>query len=194
MRNRHTTVNSMQGAPVMPVMALGLAVATLSACSPVATYPSDSRALTQTAAVREPVPTLMAEAINYACATYDPDGDPAINLPAGTSMKLYDRVIAHLGSGHPQVNPDEPAISITKVRSRGFVGSIDLFIPTIDGSHSFATLTFRRDAFNGYRYVRTKWWDIAETPPAVNYVVLQQHDAPTADDVAPVGQPVLAHD
>ncbi len=71
--------------------------------------------------------------------------------------------------------------------SRGFEGSVDLFIPTIDGSHSFATLTFRRDAFSGYRYVRTKWWDIAETPPAVNHVVLQQFDAP-------VGQPVLAHD
>lgn len=180
MRNRHTRIT-------MPVMALAMTVATLSACSPVATYPSDSRALTLNTIVPEPVPTLMAEAIDYACTTYDPDGDPAFNLPAGTSMKLYDRVIAHLGNGHPQVSPLETAISITKVRSRGFEGSVDLFIPNIDGSHSFATLTFRRDAFSGYRHIRTKWWDIAETPPAVNYVVLQQPDAPDA-------QPVLAHD
>ncbi len=176
MRNRHTrtTVNL-------------LAVATLSACSPVATYPIDSRAHTLNTIVYEPVPTLMAESIDYACMTYDPDGDPAFNLPAGTSMKLYDRVIAHLGNGHPQVSPDELAISIVKVRSRGFEGSVDLFIPNIDGSHSFATLTFRRDAFSGYRHIRTKWWDTAETPPAVNYVVLEQLEEP-------VGQPVLGHD
>ncbi|MCH7797369.1 MAG: hypothetical protein IID28_02850 [Planctomycetes bacterium] len=185
MRSRHIR-------STMTVMAL----AALSACAPVATYPSDSRDLTLKTIVPEPVPTLMAEAIDYACTTYDPDGNPSINLPAGTSMKLYDRVIAHLGTGHPQVDPDEPAISITKVRSRGFVGSVDLFIPDIDGSHSFATLTFRRDAFSGYRHIRTKWWDIAETPPAVNYIVLQQHDAPPAidDDEPPAAQPVLAHD
>jgi len=183
MRNRHIR-------STMTVMAL----AALSACAPIATYPSDNRDLTLRTVVREPIPTLMAEAIDYACTTYDPDGNPSINLPAGTSMKLYDRVIAHLGTGHPQVDPDEPAISITKVRSRGFEGSVDLFIPDIDGYHSFATLTFRRDAFSGYRHIRTKWWDIAETPPAVNYIVLQQHDAPPAiDDEPPAAQPVLAH-
>ncbi len=166
---------------------LGLAAVALTACSMVATFPSDTRVLDRDTVAREPVPTLIVEAVNYACAMYDPDGDPAINLPAGTGMELYAKVIDRLGDGHPQLDPDEPAFSIVKVRARGSDGEVDLFIPNIDGSHSFATLTFRRDAFSGYRHIRTKWWDTAETPPAVNYVVLEQLEEP-------VGQPVLGHD
>ena len=182
MRNRHTriTVNL-------------LAVATLSACSPVATYPIDSRAHTLNTIVYEPVPTLMAESIDFACTTYDPDGDPAFNLPAGTTMQLYDRVIAHLGNGHPQVSPDEPAISITKVRSRGFEGSVDLFIPTIDGSYSFATLTFHRNPFAPFRHTSTRWWNLGEQPPAINHIALEQNTRPDPEEV-PIAQPVLAHD
>ncbi len=168
---------------------LGLAAVSLTACSLVATFPSDTRALDRDSVASEPVPTLIAEAVNYASAMYDSDGDPAINLPAGTSMVLYARVIDRLGDGHPQLDPDEPAFSIVKVRARGSDGEVDLFIPNIDGSHSFATLTFHRD-FAKYTHVRTKWWDTGELPPPVNYVVIDQHEA----EQVPVEQPVLAHD
>ncbi len=174
----------------LPILAaLGLAAATLSACSPVATFPSDTRALERDEIATEPVPTLIAEAVGYACAMYDPDGDPAINLPAGTGMPTYVRVIDRLGDGHPQLDPDEPAFSVVKVRARGTEGQVDLFIPNIDGSHSLATLTFRRD-FLKYTHVRTKWWDTGELPPAVNYVMLEQAET----DQSPVEQPVLAND
>lgn len=173
---------------------LGLAAVTLTACSLVATFPSDTRVLDRDSVASEPIPTLIVEAVNYACAMYDPDGDPAINLPAGTGMALYAKVIDRLGDGHPQLDPDEPAFSIVKVRARGSDGEVDLFIPNIDGSHSFATLRFHRD-FMKYSHVRTKWWDTGELPPPVNYVVIEQHEA----DQVPVNevsveQPVLAHD
>ena len=173
---------------------LGLAAVSLTACSPVATFPSDTRALDRDSVASEPVPTLIAEAVNYASAMYDSDGDPAINLPTGTSMVLYARVIDRLGDGHPQLDPDEPAFSIVKVRARGSDGEVDLFIPNIDGSHSFATLTFHRD-FAKYTHVRTKWWDTGELPPPVNYVVIERHEAEQVPaEQGPVEQPVLAHD
>jgi hypothetical protein len=173
---------------------LGLAATTFTACSPVATFPSDTRALTSNSVPSEPVPTLIAEAVNYACSMYDPDGDPSINLPAGTSILLYRKVIDRLGDGHPKFDPNEPSFSIVKVRARGIDAEVDMFIPNIDGSHSFATLTFRRE-FRKYAHIRTKWWDTGEQLPPVNYVVIEWHEADQVPDVdGPVEQPVLAHD
>ncbi len=172
----------------------GLVATTLTACSPVATFPSDTRALNPYSVANEPVPTLIAEAVNYACSMYDPDGDPAINLPAGTSILLYRKVIDRLGDGHPQLDPNEPAFSIVKVRARGIDAEVDLFIPNIDGSHSLATLTFRRE-FRKYVHIRTKWWDTGEQVPPVNYVILERHEADQVPlDDGPVEQPLLAHD
>ncbi len=174
---------------ILTAAILGLGAVALTACSLVATFPSDTRVLDRDSVAGEPIPTLIVEAVNYACAMYDPDGDPAINLPAGTGMALYAKVIDRLGDGHPQLDPDEPAFSIVKVRARGSDGEVDLFIPNIDGSHSFATLRFHRD-FMKYSHVRTKWWDTGELPPPVNYVVIEQHET----EQVPVEQPVLAHD
>ena len=167
----------------------GLAAVAHTSGSLHATCPTDTRVLGRDAVASEPIPPRIVEAVNYACAMYDPDGDPAINLPAGTGMALYAKVIDRLGDGHPQLDPDEPAFSIVKVRARGSDGEVDLFIPNIDGSHSFATLRFHRD-FMKYSHVRTKWWDTGELPPPVNYVVIEQHEA----DQVPVEQPVFAHD
>ncbi len=174
-------------------MALGLAAATLSACTTIATYPSDSRAeLSPEATVNEPIGQLIAAAIDYAGSTETVE-DPAINLPDGSGMRLYQQVIGHLGRGHAQVDPDEPAYSITKVRARGLNGEVDLFIPNVDGSYSFATLTFRRNPFAEFRHTRTRWWDLGEQPPAVNHVALEQNARPDPEE-EPVVQPVLAHD
>ena len=109
---------------ILTAAILGLAAVALTACSLVATFPSDTRVLDRDSVASEPIPTLIVEAVNYACAMYDPDGDPAINLPAGTGMALYAKVIDRLGDGHPQLDPDEPAFSIVKVRARGSDGEV----------------------------------------------------------------------
>ena len=177
----------------LTTMALGLAVATLSACTTLATYPSDSRAeLSPEATVNESVGELIAAAIDYAGPTEVVE-DPAINLPDGSGMKLYEQVIDRLGRGHAQVDPDEPAYSITKVRTRGLNGEVDLFIPNLDGSYSFATLTFRRNPFAEFRHTRTRWWNLAEQPPGINHIALEHNARPDPDE-APIAQPVLAHD
>jgi hypothetical protein len=174
-------------------MALGLTVATLSACTTLATYPSDSKSeVSPDAKVNDAVPQLIAAAIDYSGSTEVVE-DPAINLPDGSGMTLYEQVFDHLGRGHAQVDPDEPAYSITKVRARGLDGEVDLFIPNLDGSYSFATLSFRRNPFAPFRHTSTRWWNLGELPPAINHVVLQQN-APAEPEQAPVAQPVLAHD
>ena len=55
-----------------------------TACAPAITYPPEEGVLTSRPAADEPVPTLMAKAIEYAHAEWGEEGDPAINLPPGT--------------------------------------------------------------------------------------------------------------
>ncbi len=171
-------------AAVLCLAGLGLA-----ACTPLATYPPDNRAMSTRAVVNEPVPTLIVESIAYADSRYGTGDDFAIDLPAGTSERLYRRVIERLGKGHVLTVTGEPAYYITKVRARGLNGEVDIFIPDTDGTYRFATMSFRRDAFSGYVLQDTRWWKTGEQPPAVpNYVVA----AEPSD--APIEQPVLAHD
>jgi hypothetical protein len=152
-------------------VALG-AAGLLAACTPLATYPPDSRAANPKAVVNEPIPTIMAETVLYCNAKYPVGGDPAICLPAGSSTKLYDRVIRLLGQGHPMTDPDEPAYHITEVRSRGLKAEVDVFVPRADGTYRYATMTFRAEPFEGYAHAATRWWKTGDQP----------------------AQPVLAHD
>ena len=168
---------------ILPVL-----TAALCACTPVATYPPGF-VVNPEAVVNEPVPSLMVVAIDYADSRYGYEDDPAINLPPGTPLKLYAKVIKGLGEGHPMRDPHEPAYHIVEVRARGLKGEVDLFIPNVDGTYGFATMTFRRDAFRGYEHERTRWWRSGDEPPPPNYAVL-----PDEPEKPVPGPPVLASD
>lgn len=170
---------------------LGLGSVALSACSPLATYPPDNRVMNPAAVVNEPVPTLIVESIMYADRRYGTGDEFAIDLPAGSSGRLYERIITRLGKGHVLTVTGERAYYITKVRARGFDAEVDMFIPDADGGYGFATLSFRHDVFKGFVLVDTRWWKTGAQPPAVpNYVVAK----PVGKEPSPVEQPVLAHD
>ena len=152
----------------------GLATLSLGACAPLATYPPTMRTVNPEAAVNEPIPTLIVEAIEYAHTLHGEVSDIAVNLPAGTSTRLYEKVIARLGGGHPMTDPDEPAYHVTEVRSQGLKGKVDLFFPRDDGTYAFVTLTFRRDLIRGYVHENTRWWDTGDQPPGPGYAALPE--------------------
>lgn len=171
------------------IYAVVVGCAGLSACAPFATYPPDSRALTPKSVVNEPIPTLIVESLRYADAQYGTGENLAIDLPAGSSPRLYERVTRDLGKGHPLTAPGQPAYYVTKVRARGLDGEVDLFVPGPDDSYRYATLSFRNDPFQGWYHTETRWWRTGEQPPAPNYVM-----AKPQRETDEVEQAILAHD
>ena len=163
----------------------------LSACTPLATYPPDSRTLRPESVVNEPIPSLIVESIRYADGRYGTGDEFAIDLPAGSSAWLYEKITTRLGKGHVLTAPGEPAYYVTKVRARGMNGDVDIFIPDADGTYRFATLSFNHQGFRGWQHQGTRWWQTGEQPPAPNYVVAKPQPGP--DEVV-IEQPVLAHD
>ncbi|MHC4967231.1 MAG: hypothetical protein ACYTF4_01290 [Planctomycetota bacterium] len=140
-----------------------------TACAPAITYPLEEGVMTSRSAANEPVPTLMAKAIEYAHTEWGEEGDPAINLPPGTPPGVYDKVIKRLGVGHPLEDPDEPAYHVTRVSSQGNEALIDLFHPKPDGTYGYVTLTFRLQLIGGYQHRTTRTWQTGDQPPPPAY-------------------------
>jgi hypothetical protein len=157
----------------------------LAACAPSSTYPPVETTARLTKPTFEPVPTVIATAIRYAQENYTKDQDVAINLPPGVPAAAYDKVFAKLGGGRPMMNPDEPAIHITEVRTRNFNAQVDMIYPRADGLNQFVTLSMKRSVLENYRVERARPWqlrDVASMAP--NYVVPQvtADEPPIASD------------
>jgi hypothetical protein len=141
----------------------------VTACAPAITYPPEEGVMTSRSAADEPVPTLMARAIEYAHAEWGDEGGLAINLPAGTPRSVYDKVIKRLGAGHPMQDPEEPAYHVTRVSSQANEALVDLFYPKPDGSYGFVTLTFHMQLVGGYQHRLTRVWQTGDQPPPPSY-------------------------
>jgi hypothetical protein len=154
---------------ISATLCLGLGCLLATACSPAITYPPEEGVVSSRAAPGEPVPTLMADAIEYAHDQWGEGENFAINLPAGTPPWVYKKVIKRIGAGHPMEDPDEPAYHVTRVSSQGNTGMVDLFYPKPDGDYGYVTLTFRLQPIGGYRHMTTRTWHTGDEPPPPNY-------------------------
>ena len=148
---------------------LGLSGLVATACAPAITYPPEEGVMTSQSAASEPVPTLMAKAIEYAHDQWGDGGEIAINLPAGTPVSVYDKVIERLGTGHPMEDPNEPAYHVTRVSSQASEALVDLFYPKSGSTYGFVTLTFRMQLVGGYQHSITRVWHIGDQPPPPAY-------------------------
>lgn len=145
----------------------------LNACSPWATYPPVETKMAQsmTRETFEPVPTVMAVALQYARDKYYPEQDVAINLPAGTPAMVYDKVIKKLGWGHPLVIPDDVALFVSEVRTRSFNGQVDLIHRRTDGLYEMVTISMSRGPVNKYKVDGFRIWQWRNLQaPMPNYV------------------------
>ena len=149
------------------LLAFGCLVA--AACSPAITYPSEEGVMASRSSPGEPVPTLMAYAIEYAHDQWGEGEDFAINLPAGTPAWVYDKVMKRVGAGHPMQDPGEPAYHVTRVSSQGNTGMVDLFFPKPNGDFGYVTLTFEMQLIGGYQHRTTRSWQTGDQPPPPSY-------------------------
>jgi hypothetical protein len=148
---------------------LGLSCLAATACAPAITFPAEEGIMSSSSAPNEPVPTLMAKAIKYAYGQWGEGGDLVINLPPGTPLMTYDKVIDHVGAGHPMKDAGQPAYHVTRVSSQVSEARVDLFYPKPDGTHQFVTLTFHMQLVGGWQHKGTRAWDTGEQPPPPNY-------------------------
>lgn len=164
------------------VLALGLvALAGFSGCSSWSTYPPVETKAAQVFSqpTREPVPTIIAAALNYARREYTPDKNLPINLPAGCSWEVYHRVFERVsGEPRPMLKAGEPAIAITEVRTRLWEAEVDLIYPRGDGLNQLVTIHVERNATEPWRVKSARLWQIRnEAMPDPNYV------APTVEQL-----------
>lgn len=165
---------------ISAALLLGLGCLAAAACAPAITYPSEEGVMTSRASPGEPVPTLMAYAIEYAHDQWGEGEDFAINLPAGTPAWVYGRVAKRIGAGHPMTDPDEPAYHVTRVSSQGGTGKVDLLYPKPGGAYGYVTLTFKMQLIGGYRHETTRSWQTSDRPPPPNYPGAVADAAPEA--------------
>jgi hypothetical protein len=142
-------------------------------CSPWSTYPPVETSMAQRMSkpTFEPVPTVMTVAVQYAKDHFMQGHDFAINLPEGTPADVYEKVFHKLGFGRPMVMPNEAALHIQEVRTRGFNAQVDVIYPRTDGLNQMATLTMSRGALDKYKVTDVRIWQSRNLQlPAPHYV------------------------
>jgi hypothetical protein len=157
---------------VMVALTLALS-AILPACAPWSTYPPVETKMAQkvTKPTFEPVPTVMAVAVNYAKDRYLNGQDVAINLPEGAAADAYEKLFRKLGYGRPMTMPGEPNITIQEVRTRGLNAQTDVVYQRADGLYQLVTLTMSRGALDKYKVTETRVWQLRNVPaPTPHYV------------------------
>jgi len=138
-------------------------------CAQWATYPpvetKAARMMTR-AETAEPLPTIMALAIDYVRDEYLPGQNLPVNLPTGTSWEAYNKTFSRVKDGkggttiNPMTKPGEPAICITEVRTRAFDAEVDVIYPRADGLNQLATLKLQREVFKEWAVKSARPWQI----------------------------------
>lgn len=145
----------------------------VAGCAPWATYPpvETSAAAKVSKPTYEPVPTVIAAAVRHMRDRHMGGEDVAINLPEGAPAEAYDKVIERLGWGKPMTEPNEKAVHIVEVRTRGFNAQADVIFARPGGLNQMMTLTMRRATFGGYEVTAVRPWNLrAMATPKPNYV------------------------
>jgi hypothetical protein len=179
-RAQHGRFSALALAPALGLAALA-GMGSLAGCSSWSTYPQvetkAARVFSQP--TREPVPTIMAAALNYTQREYTVGKELPINLPDGCNWEAYQRVFERVsGEPRPMLKAGEPAIAITEVRTRAWDAEVDLVYPRGDGLNQLVTIDLSRDVTKPWHVKSARLWQIRDvTLPDPTYV------APTAEQL-----------
>ena len=150
---------------------LGLLAALTAGCQQYATYPPVEITAKLQRPAAEPVPTIIATSVQYARDNFVASKTLPINLPEGVPPSVYDKVFTHLGGGQPLQSPEEEAIHITEIRTRGMDAQVDMTYPRTDGLYQLVTLTLQHSLMQKWHVKSMRKWALRDVEaPKPNYV------------------------
>jgi hypothetical protein len=103
---------------------------------------------------------------------------------------VYDKVFTHLGGGHPLMSPEEEAIHITQIRTRGMDAQVDMTYPRTDGLYQLVTLTLEHSVMTKWHVKSFRRWALRDVEaPKPNYVAAPVQEKPAEPAATPTPEP-----
>lgn len=159
--------------------------AMLGGCNMKAAYPQQD-GWQQLDPFLDPVPQVMARALDASHAATDPSVPLVWNLPAGMQKTVWNKVSTLLGPGAVAMTKDgERVWSIERVRVNGSFAEVDVLWRNADGLWQLMTVHLEGAALAPYRVTYLQRWRLPESRvPSCNNPNAGS-DAVTASPAAP---------
>jgi len=136
--------------------------AMLGGCNMKAAYPQQD-GWQQLDPFLDPLPQVMARALDASHAATDPSVPLVWNLPAGMQMTVWNKVSTLLGSGAVAMTKDgERVWSIERVRVNGSFAEVDVLWRNADGLWQLMTVHLEGAALAPYRVTYLQRWRLPE--------------------------------
>lgn len=151
-----------------------LSFVVFSGCTTIATYPPIEHETARSFAnsSKEPVPTIMAEAISYTHKHFGGMDRVVFNLPQGVDREAYSIVAKKLGDAVPMKNANEIAYHIVELRLRGFEADADVVFPVTMGGYEMATIHLESSIVDPWVVTNDRVWLIPTSDMLLpNYTV-----------------------
>ena len=171
---------------VITALLLALPVA-LGGCNMKAAYPQQD-GWQQLDPFLDPVPQVMARALDASHAATDPSVPLVWNLPPGMQKTVWNKVTSLLGTGAVAMTKDgERVWSIERVRVNGSFAEVDVLWRNADGLWQLMTVHLEGAAMAPYRVTYLQRWRLPEArvPGCNNPKAIGEPAAPTAAPTAP---------
>jgi hypothetical protein len=178
---------------VITALLLALPVA-LGGCNMKAAYPQQD-GWQQLDPFLDPVPQVMARALDASHAATDPSVPLVWNLPPGMQKTVWNKVTSLLGPGAVAMTKDgERVWSIERVRVNGSFAEVDVLWRNADGLWQLMTVHLEGAAMAPYRVTYLQRWRLPESrvPSCNNPAAAEAGSTPAKDassKPAPANQP-----
>lgn len=158
----------------------------LGGCNMKAAYPQQD-GWQQLDPFLDPVPQVMARALDASHAATDPSVPLVWNLPPGMQKTVWNKVATLLGSGAAAMTKDgERVWSVERVRVNGSFAEVDVLWRNADGLWQLMTVHLEGAALAPYRVTYLQRWRLPESrvPSCNNPNAASEPKAPAAPGAA----------
>ena len=142
-----------------------VACALVAGCAPYSSYPPVEETSGLTHPTFEPVPTIIATAIEWGRERERgavAEGPLGFMLPRDSSEITYEKIEKRL-EGSQRASEGEAAIAVRSVRVRGFDATVDVSVPREQGEPLLYTLNLKSKPFQKWEVTSHRRWRFHET-------------------------------
>ena len=157
-----------------------LAIMALAGCSSYASFPPLEGDSPSASASQEPVPTVIATAIDWCIAreNYRQQEQPvAFSLPPSMDDPTYAAVAAQVPGAHEATTEDQNVIEIRSVRLFGLKAMVDMTVPRENMTPRLVTLELWSYPFQSWHVVGANMWRFNEQQLKRSEMELRQASA-----------------